>query len=274
MAVYGIPYLEPDALVRRWDLPARSHQAALAHAMRPVRADLANRPGARSVVLAHAFVAGGVASDSERDISVGGISVVPLDLFAGIDYTALGHLHGRATLTDAVRYSGSPLAYSFSEATHRKGSWLVDLGANGAVTAEFVDAPVPRPLDRLQGTLDEPADRHRARAGREVLGRGDPDRRRPPRCGDGTAARAVPARRVAAVRARARRAGCRSGCPPRAGRPTTIALDFVDHVRGGPATACRVGAAARRLGVLPGGRDLLPVISLAIGEASSDAGVP
>ena len=57
--------------------------------------------------------------------------MVPASVFDGVDYTALGHLHGRHTLTDTVRYSGSPLAYSFSEADQRKGSWLVDLGAAG-----------------------------------------------------------------------------------------------------------------------------------------------
>jgi DNA repair protein SbcD/Mre11 len=54
-----------------------------------------------------------------------------------------------------VRYSGAPLAYSFSEHAHTKGSWLVDLGAGGAVAATFVDAPVPRPLARLRGTLED-----------------------------------------------------------------------------------------------------------------------
>ena len=80
-------------------------------------------------MLAHAFVAGAEPSDSERDISVGGVSIVPTSVFDGIDYAALGHLHGRHTLTDSIRYSGSPLAYSFSEADHRKGSWLVELDA-------------------------------------------------------------------------------------------------------------------------------------------------
>jgi exonuclease SbcD len=122
--------------------------------MSRVRHDLVRRPGARSVVLAHAFVAGGEPSDSERDISVGGVSVVPASVFDGVDYTALGHLHGRHTLTGAIRYSGSPMAYSFSEATHRKGSWLVDLDASGLHAAEFVDAPVPRPLARIRGDLD------------------------------------------------------------------------------------------------------------------------
>ena len=156
VAVYGIPYLEPDVLRLQWDLPQRSHHAALAEAMRRIRADLSTRPaGTRSVVMAHAFVAGGFPSESERDIAVGGISVVPTELFDDIDYTALGHLHGRATLSDSVRYSGSPVAYSFSEADHVKGSWLVDLDADGLAAARFVEAPVTRPLARLTGTLDD-----------------------------------------------------------------------------------------------------------------------
>jgi exonuclease SbcD len=155
VAVHGIPYLDPDVVREPWGLPARSQEAALREAMRRVHADLATRPGTRSVVLAHAFVAGGQPSDSERDISVGGVSRVPTSVFDGVDYAALGHLHGRHTLTDAVRYSGSPLAYSFSEATQRKGSWLVELGRDGLASAEFVDAPVPRRLARLRGTLEE-----------------------------------------------------------------------------------------------------------------------
>jgi exonuclease SbcD len=113
------------------------------------------------VVLAHAFVAGAQPSDSERDISVGGVARVPVEVFEGVDYAALGHLHGRHTLTDSIRYSGSPLAYSFSEAGQHKGSWLIELGADGFARAEFVDAPVPRPLVRLRGSLerllDDPA---------------------------------------------------------------------------------------------------------------------
>ena len=154
VAVHGIPYLDPDAVREPWGLTARSHEAALTEAMRRVRADLAGRR-ARSVVLAHAFVAGAEPSDSERDISVGGVSLVPTSVFDGVSYTALGHLHGRHTLTETVRYSGSPLAYSFSEAAQVKGSWLVELGADAVTSAEFVEAPVPRPLARLRGTIDE-----------------------------------------------------------------------------------------------------------------------
>jgi DNA repair protein SbcD/Mre11 len=155
VAVYGLPYLEPELVRADWQLAGRSHQVVLDEAMQRVRSDLQRRPAAtRSLVMAHAFVVGGEASDSERDISVGGVCSVSLATFAGVDYVALGHLHGRQVLSDSVRYSGSPLAYSFSEARHRKGSWLVDLGPDGLRAVDFVDAPVPRPLALLSGPID------------------------------------------------------------------------------------------------------------------------
>jgi exonuclease SbcD len=155
VAVYGLPYLEPDLVRADWQLVGRSHQGVLDEAMQRVRCDLQARPATtRSLVMAHAFVVGGEPSDSERDISVGGVSGVSLSTFAGVDYVALGHLHGRQVLSDAVRYSGSPLAYSFSEAHHRKGSWLVDLGADGLRRVSFVEAPVPRPLALVSGPID------------------------------------------------------------------------------------------------------------------------
>lgn len=154
VSFYGIPYLEPELVRGPWELAERSHTAAIGHAMDRVRADAAAR-GTRSVVLAHAFVTGGRASDSERDISVGGVAHVPVTAFDGVDYVALGHLHGSQRMTDTVRYSGSPIAYSFSEAGQVKGSWLVEIGPGGMAGAEFVPAPVPRPIGRLRGRLDD-----------------------------------------------------------------------------------------------------------------------
>ncbi|MGY4929122.1 exonuclease SbcCD subunit D [Streptomyces sp. 900105755] len=156
VAFYGLPYLEPALVKDEFAVERAGHETVLAAAMDRVRADLAARPaGTRSVVLAHAFVTGGEPSDSERDITVGGVAAVPAGVFDGVDYVALGHLHGCQTITGRVRYSGSPLAYSFSEAEHRKSMWLVDLAADGTVTAERLDCPVPRPLARLRGTLDD-----------------------------------------------------------------------------------------------------------------------
>ena len=107
----------------------------------------------RRVVMAHGWVTGGAASDSERDITVGGVGQVPAATFAGFSYVALGHLHGQQTLAPHLRYSGSPLPYSFSEANHHKGSWLVELDSAGVARAERVPAPQYRRLSVLRGRL-------------------------------------------------------------------------------------------------------------------------
>ncbi|CAM3701429.1 exonuclease SbcCD subunit D [Nocardiopsis rhodophaea] len=156
VAFYGIPYLEPEIARHHWHLEERGHPAAIGRAMELIRADLANRPkGTRSVVLSHAFVSGGDPSDSERDISVGGAAHVPASVYDGVGYVALGHLHGRQRMTETVRYSGSPLAYSFSEEHHVKGYWIVELDATGPVSYEFAEAPVPRPIARIRGRIDD-----------------------------------------------------------------------------------------------------------------------
>lgn len=177
VAIYGVPYLEPEAV--RVHLPPdpadvaadrgelgvelaepgveapRGHDGVLLRAAACIRADLARRGQPRSVVLAHAWVAGGAASSSERDITVGGVGCVPMATFDGFSYTALGHLHGQQTLAEGLRYSGSPLPYSFSEAAHRKGSWLVELGPRGLGSVRQVPAPTYRPLSLLRGSLQE-----------------------------------------------------------------------------------------------------------------------
>jgi exonuclease SbcD len=153
--VYAIPYLEPDLTRGVLGCEERGHGAVLGAAMAAVRADLAGRPaGTRSVVVAHAFVAGAAACASERDLAVGGAASVAPGTFAGVDYVALGHLHGPQRLSDRVRYAGSPLAFSFSEAVHRKSVAVVDLGGP-APEVELVPFPVARPLAALRGTLDE-----------------------------------------------------------------------------------------------------------------------
>ena len=154
VAVHALPYLEPSAVAESLGAPERTHAGVLRAAMGRVTADLAGR-GGPSVVMAHAFVTGGATSDSERDIAVGGVSAVHPDVFTAASYAALGHLHGRQEISPTVRYSGSPVAMSFSEWRHTKGSWLVDLGADGEVAAEFVEAPVERPLRLLRGDLDD-----------------------------------------------------------------------------------------------------------------------
>lgn len=161
---FGLPYLEPD--IARIQLAAddaeplaRSHEAVTVAALDRVRTRLADHPDARSVVLAHTFVTGGAPSDSERDLRVGGVDSVPARVLSGIDYLALGHLHGCQDLSAQVGapawYSGSPLAFSFSEKDHRKAVLIIDLDADGVADVERVPTPVPRPLTELRGTLEQ-----------------------------------------------------------------------------------------------------------------------
>lgn len=176
VAVYGVPYLEPRQAGQDWQVPA-DHGSVTAEAVRRIRADAAARfdghatapDGAHTalIVMAHLFAAGGEGSDSERDIGstgpaaaedgplVGTLGQVPVSVFDGIDYTALGHLHGRQAMAPAVRYSGSPLPYSFSEAGHTKGGLLVRT-ADGRVTGiEPVDWAAGRRLAVLRGRIED-----------------------------------------------------------------------------------------------------------------------
>ena len=166
VSLYAVPYLEPAAvrdLLPGGAEPAETadpspgrgaHTRVLTRALAAVAADRAVR-GGRAVALAHAWVTGGQASDSERDIAVGGVGHVPAGLFDGLDYTALGHLHRPQVLREGLRYSGSPLPYSFGEAAADKLSWLVELGPAGLSCVQAVPAPVFRRLTALSGTLDE-----------------------------------------------------------------------------------------------------------------------
>ena len=171
---YPLPYLDPDGARRDLapeggPLLARSHEAVVAEGMRRVRADFEERrqadPAARAVVVAHAFVVKGtetaedllgVQSESERGISVGGVPSVPTGVFNGVHYVALGHLHGQRTVSlidPMVRYSGSLLRYSISEAEHVKSVTIVDIDADGGCTVEAVPVPQPAGMARLRGDL-------------------------------------------------------------------------------------------------------------------------
>ena len=182
--VYPMPYLEPD-LVRQVlsdlepdgesgaarPLP-RSHQAVLAAALRRIRRDLSARREAGdqrpAIAMPHAFVTGAHPSDSERDIQVGGVPSVSADLFDtlggeaplahGLDYVAAGHLHRPQDVAGAhvpIRYSGSPIAYSFSEAGSPKSVTLVRTDDTDVAGIDVVPIPTLRGITVLEGTMDE-----------------------------------------------------------------------------------------------------------------------
>lgn len=154
--VYAVPYLEPEIARHQLGLTdGRTHEAVLGAALERARADAATRGGVRTVAMAHAFAAGGEACDSERMLRVGGADRVGLGCFGGFDYVALGHLHGRQIFGEGqMRYSGSPLPYSFSEREHHKGVWVVDIDRHGALDVTGIELPVARGLAAVRGDLD------------------------------------------------------------------------------------------------------------------------
>ncbi|GAA3692747.1 exonuclease SbcCD subunit D [Zhihengliuella alba] len=166
VAVYPVPYLEPRLVREALGVSAPGHTPVTAEVLERAWADLERRREHAEgpvvgIVMAHVFAAGGSGSESERPLSIGGVDVVPTALFERFDYAALGHLHGRQELAPTVRYSGSPLHYSFSEAGHIKGAWMLTTGddrpadVSAPVAAERVDWRAHRLLRRLQGPLDE-----------------------------------------------------------------------------------------------------------------------
>ncbi len=153
VVVHPLPYAEPALVRDALGVEISGHEAALAALLDRVRA--AHPAGARSVVVAHAFVAGGAESDSERPLSVGGSGAVDARLFADFGYVALGHLHRpQRAGADHVRYSGSLLKYSLSEAEHAKSVSLVELGAPGELEIEEIALTPLRDLRVVSGTLE------------------------------------------------------------------------------------------------------------------------
>jgi len=162
--VYALPFLDPDLV--RHDLGGeeplvRSHDAVTTRALELIEVNRQSRGNPRSVLIGHAFVVAGAApevSESERDLSIGGVQSVPAARFSdSFDYVALGHLHRPQQVgSPAIRYSGSLLRYSFSEAGHEKSFLVVDLGARGAAIeiAQLV-IDQPRPMSRLRGSMLE-----------------------------------------------------------------------------------------------------------------------
>lgn len=132
---------------------AATHESVLDAVLRSARA-ASTAP--RSLVVSHAFVAGGSVSDSERDLVVGGTGQVDASLFDGFSYGALGHLHRpqRVAGSDVLRYSGTPMAYSFSE-DHDKSVTVVDMDTAGVCTTRAVPVPVGRRVATVEGTMDE-----------------------------------------------------------------------------------------------------------------------
>ncbi len=150
-----IPYLEPNKAADVLEIDGRlsfeaAHEAVIQRARGRIPKDK------RSVAVAHAFLAGGIASESERPLSVGGADNVPPALFKDYSYTAMGHLHGpQRAGADNIRYSGSLLKYSFDEANQKKGVTLVELDGKGKAKTEHLPLTPLRDVKILEGLMED-----------------------------------------------------------------------------------------------------------------------
>lgn len=155
--VYLLPYADPAEVRSVFGVETPlSHGTAMQRALDAIRA--VHPAGARAVLVAHAFVAGGEESESERPLSVGGSAAVDAGLFHGFDYAALGHLHRPQTLGGGrLRYAGSPLKYSLSEVGQAKSLTLVELAADRGHPPRLEVVPLTplRDLHLLSGSLAE-----------------------------------------------------------------------------------------------------------------------
>lgn len=150
--IWLLPFVKP-AHVRRWfpDADIESYTDAMAEAVAHMDIDTA----ARNVLVTHQFVTGGTRSGSE-ELSVGGTDNVDSGVFAPFDYVALGHLHGAQHIgRETIRYAGSPLKYSFSEARQHKSVTVVTLGEKGDVQVRTVALTPLRELREIRGSYDE-----------------------------------------------------------------------------------------------------------------------
>jgi len=153
VAIHALPYSEP-AHARQVvpEADPRGHAEATKALIELSRR--AHPSGARSVLVAHAFVEEGEKSESERPLTVGGAGTVPASVFDGFDYVALGHLHRPQRLGERpVCYSGSLMPYAFSEAIHDKSVTVVELDAQGACHVERVALTPRRQVRCVEGHL-------------------------------------------------------------------------------------------------------------------------
>lgn len=149
---YLLPFIKP-ANVRRFfpDENIETYTEAVRVAIR----EMGVNKNERNVIVCHQFVTGAVRSDSE-EISVGGLDNVDASVFEDFDYVALGHIHGAQKISrDTVRYSGTPLKYSFSECAHKKSVSVISLGKKGDVEIETIPLVPKNDMREIRGSYNE-----------------------------------------------------------------------------------------------------------------------
>ena len=153
--IHGLPYAEPALTREKLEDPdIHTHDESMVKLVQHFKKGM--DMGKRNVLVAHAFVAGGNESESERPLSVGGTGMVNPVCFEGFDYVALGHLHRPQSIgTGNIRYSGSLMKYSFSEANHKKQISVFEIGEKGSLRIEDIELKPNRDLRCIEGTMQD-----------------------------------------------------------------------------------------------------------------------
>lgn len=150
--IWMLPYLKPSLIRRHFpDRDVNTYSDAISAALSNANLDIS----ARNVLIAHQFVTGAITSESE-EISVGGSENVDGSVFDGFDYVALGHIHRPQQICrETLRYCGTPLKYSFSEASHTKSVTVVDMDGKGEIKITELPLAPLRDMREVRGTYNE-----------------------------------------------------------------------------------------------------------------------
>ena len=150
--VYMLPFIKPTHVRRFYpDSEITSYTDAVKIAVDDMKVDTSKR----NIMIAHQFVTGADRTESE-DIAVGGIDNVDVSVFEGFDYVALGHIHrSQKCSSEYIRYSGTPLKYSFSEAKDVKTVTVLDVKEKGDIGLEFIPLIPKRDMVEIKGTYEE-----------------------------------------------------------------------------------------------------------------------
>jgi exonuclease SbcD len=153
---YGIPYVDPATIRDCFKVEVTSHDEGMAFLCKQIETHKAATANRRTVVISHCFLDGGEESESERPLSVGGADRVSPQHFVPFNYAALGHLHGpQFKGAEHIRYSGSPLKYSFSEEHQNKSLTIVDLDEQGNSQIEKIPLQPLRNMRSIEGPLQQ-----------------------------------------------------------------------------------------------------------------------
>ena len=152
--IYLLPYFEPfEAREFFEDATLTTHNAATKRVIDEIYKNLDTNK--TNILVAHTFVSGGLETDSEREISVGTVENVAVEVFDRFDYVALGHLHNpNAINEERLKYSGSPMSYSFSEASQTKGIRLIEV-TKESYREEFIPLKQKRKLHNFSASYEE-----------------------------------------------------------------------------------------------------------------------